>query len=501
LVTDWDNVGRMVWDQHTQPDHAHAAAAAVRAGNDMIMTTPQFFDGALEAVRRGMLDEALIDAAVGRILTLKIELGLFEDPRHPDTARQAAVIGCREHADLNLEVARRSLVLLANDGTLPLGQSLVADAAGRASGGDGVARTIAIVGPNADDPHTQLGDWAGSSGQVDWMPDGQPREMTQTVLDGFHAHVPAGWTVTHARGADIVTIGADPEGDVFPDGQPRPPFAVPAAPDPVLIADAVAAARGADWVVAVVGDRIELVGEGRSTATLDLLGGQVALLDALAATGTPLVVVVIASKPLVLPPSARRAAAIVWAANPGMRGGRAIAELALGLIEPTGRLPVSFAEHVGQLPVYYNQISGQHGNRYADLTQRAPFAFGEGLSYTSVEYADLQVANTVVGPGDVVRAQVTVHNTGARPTRETVQVYVHDTVTSVTWAEKELKAYRQVDLAPGQSRTVDLELPVDSCSLVDAQGRRVVEPGRFELLVGPSSRDEVLLRATFDVRA
>ena len=184
-----------------------------------------------------------------------------------------------------------------------------------------------------------------------------------------------------------------------------------------------------------------------------------------------------------------------------VRGGRAIAELALGLIEPTGRLPVSFAEHVGQLPVYYNQISGQHGNRYADLTQRAPFAFGEGLSYTSVEYADLQVANTVVGPGDVVRAQVTVHNTGARPTRETVQVYVHDTVTSVTWAEKELKAYRQVDLAPGQSRTVDLELPVDSCSLVDAQGRRVVEPGRFELLVGPSSRDEVLLRATFDVRA
>ncbi|HEX5333180.1 MAG TPA: fibronectin type III-like domain-contianing protein, partial [Cellulomonas sp.] len=194
------------------------------------------------------------------------------------------------------------------------------------------------------------------------------------------------------------------------------------------------------------------------------------------------------------------AAAIVWAANPGMRGGRAIAELVLGLIEPTGRLPVSFAEHVGQLPVYYNQIAGQHGNRYADLTQRAPFAFGEGLSYTSVEYADLQVLTPTVGGDDTVRAQVTVHNTGTRPTRETVQVYVHDTVTSVTWAEKELKAYRQVDLAPGQTRTVDLELPVGDCSLVDAHGRRIVEPGRFELFVGPSSRDEALLRATFDVR-
>ncbi|MGV8979436.1 MAG: glycoside hydrolase family 3 N-terminal domain-containing protein [Cellulomonas sp.] len=499
LVTDWDNVGRMVWEQHTQPDHAHAAAAAVRAGNDMIMTTPLFYDGAIEAVRSGMLDESLIDAAVSRILTLKFELGLFEDPRHPDARRQAAVIGCREHTELNLEVARRSLVLLANDGTLPLGRDLVADAVGRANGDDGAPRTIAVIGPNADEADTQLGDWAGNSGQVDWLPAGQPRGLTQTVLDGFRAHSPAGWTVTHARGANIATVGSHPDDYGFPDGQPSPPFAVSAVPDRTLIAEATAAARAADYVVAVVGDRIELVGECRSTATLELIGGQVALLDALAATGTPLVVVVMASKPLVLPPSARDAAAIVWAANPGMRGGRAIAELVLGLIEPSGRLPVSFAEHVGQLPVYYNQVAGQHGNRYADLTQRAPFAFGEGLSYTSVEYTNLRVTAPELSLHDTVHAHVTVHNTGARPTRETIQVYLHDTVTSVTWAEKELKAHLQVDLAPGQRRTLELALPVVDCSLVDAQGRRVVEPGRFELLVGPSSRDESLLRATFDV--
>ena len=217
LVTDWDNVGRMVWEQHIQPDYAHASAAAVRAGNDMVMTTPGFFEGAQEAVHEGLLDEAALDAAVGRILTLKFELGLFEDPRHPSLERQTAVIGSAEHAELNLELARRSLVLLTNDGTLP--------ASARR------ARTIAVVGPNADDQHTQLGDWAGASGQADWLPDGHPREMTQTVLDGFRAHVPDGWTVTHARGADILTLGADPEGEFFPDGQPRPQVVFPADPD------------------------------------------------------------------------------------------------------------------------------------------------------------------------------------------------------------------------------------------------------------------------------
>ncbi|MFF2622860.1 exo-beta-d-1,3/1,6-glucosidase [Oerskovia jenensis] len=505
LVTDWDNVGRMVWEQHIQPDHTHAAAAAVRAGNDMVMTTPQFFEGAQDAVRQGMLAESDLDAAVARILTLKFELGLFEDPRRPDAARQAEVIGSAQHAALNLEVARRSLVLLTNDGTLPLDGGYVAGPDARAvpvdDDTDRPVRRIAVVGPNADDPDTQLGDWAGRSGQADWLPDGHPREMTQTVLDGFRDHVPAGWSVTHARGADILTLVPDPDGAFFPDGQPRPQVVLPAEPDDALIAEAVAAAHDADYVVAVVGDRIELVGEGRSTATLDLVGAQVALLDALAATGTPLVVVVVASKPLVLPPSARSAAAIVWAANPGMRGGRAVAELVLGLIEPSGRLPLSFAEHVGQLPVYYNQLPGQHGTRYADLTQRPPFAFGEGLSYTTLEYAALTVLDTTLGIDDTVRAQVTVTNTGTRPARETVQVYVRDTVTSVTWAEKELKTYRQVDLSPGESRIVELEVPVADCTLVDAQGRRVVEPGAFELLVGPSSRDESLLVAGFTVTA
>ncbi|RZI94681.1 MAG: beta-glucosidase, partial [Microbacterium sp.] len=255
LVTDWDNVGRMVWEQKVQPDYASAAAAAVRAGNDLIMTTPGFFDGAIDAVKRGLLAETDLDRGVARILDLKFRFGLFENPRLPDRERIATQIATAAHTDVNLEAARRSLVLLRNDGSLPL---------------DGEARRrVLVTGPLADDAQTQLGDWAGSSGQVDWMPDGHPRDRIVTVLDGVRAVAPDDWDVVNERGADILTFADDPAGAFFPDGQPRPKVVSPAAPDEQAIARVVTAARDADHIVAVVGDRIELVGEGRSTATLE----------------------------------------------------------------------------------------------------------------------------------------------------------------------------------------------------------------------------------------
>lgn len=287
----------------------------------------------------------------------------------PDRSRIAEVMAAPAHTALNLEVARRSLVLLRNDGTLPL------------EGAAAAPRRIALVGPLADDAQTQLGDWAGSSGQVDWLDAGQPRGQITTVLDGLRSLLPDDWTLTHTAGAEILTLEDDPAGAVFPDGQPRPKVVVPVEPDDEMIAEAVAAAREADVVVAVVGDRIELVGDGRSTATLELVGGQRALLEALAATGTPLVVVLMASKPLVL------------------------------------------------------------------------------------------------------------------------QAYVRDAVTSASWADKELKAYRHVDLAPGAEETVELEVPVADCTIVDATGARIVEPGAFELLIGSSSRDEDLRSVSFTVAA
>ncbi|MFI5496285.1 glycoside hydrolase family 3 N-terminal domain-containing protein [Actinoplanes sp. NPDC051859] len=485
LVTDWDNVGRMVWEQRVCADHVEAAAVAVRAGNDLIMTTPAFFEGAQAAVRRGLLAETDIDAAVRRILRLKFSLGLFENPRAPDAERQAAVIGHPRHAALNLDVARRSLVLLTNDGTLPLPTN--------------ATKTVAVIGPNADDPHAQLGDWAGASGQIDWLPDGQPRHLTETVLDGFRSVAPTNWTITYARGADIEQLVADPAGSHYADGQPRPPITRTVAPDPVLIAEAVAAAHAADYAIVVVGDTVALTGESKSTATLELQGGQLALLDALAETGTPTIVVLLNSKPAVLPPSALQANALVQAFNPGMRGGRAIAELVLGHIEPTGRMPLSAARHVGQQPVYYNQLRGQHGDRYADLTQDPLFAFGEGLSYTTIEYADLHIAQPEVRADQRIRATVRLTNTGHRPALETVQAYVSDLVTSVTWADRELKAYRQIEVPPGDSVTVSIDLAAADCSLVTADGRRVVEPGEFALLVGPNSRTRNLLQARFRI--
>ena len=191
---------------------------------------------------------------------------------------------------------------------------------------------------------------------------------------------------------------------------------------------------------------------------------------------------------------------MLWAANPGMLGGQAIAEIMAGRVEPSGRLPISFARHVGQQPTYYNQIRGQHGDRYADLTQAPAWAFGQGLSYTTVEYADLTLAHSELDARDDIEAWATVTNTGDRAVRETVQVYVRDLVTSVSWADKELKTYRQVELAPGESARVGLRLPVAECTIVDAAGERLVEAGAFELLVGPSSRDAELLGVGFEVR-
>lgn len=507
LITDWDNVGRSVWEQHVKPDYTHAAADAVKAGNDLVMTTPQFYEGAIEAVRTGMLDEALIDDAVSRILALKFRLGLFEDPRLPDAARIKAVIGSDEHQRLNLEVARESVALLKNNGALPF----------EPSAADGPKR-IAVVGPLADDAQMQLGDWAGNSGQVDWMPDGHPREMIDTVLDGFKALVPEDWEVAYSRGANIVDLIPDPEGETFPDGQPRPKVGVSAAFDQALLDEAVENARRSDLIVAVVGDVMQMIGETCSTATLELLGGQNALIDALAAvareTGKPFAVVLMSSKPMVLPASvigtngvvvdmapAEGVSALLWAPSPGMKGGRAIAEIILGQVEPSGRLPITFPRHAGQLPVYYNQIRGQHGNRYADLTQDPAFAFGEGLSYTTFAYGEVVIdgADTPFATDGTVHASVTLANTGDRPGVEVVQAYVGDLVTSYSWTDRELKAFRRVELQPGESATIEFDIPVADCTIVDPDARRIVEPGEFELLIGHSSRREDLKRATFTV--
>jgi beta-glucosidase len=458
LVTDWDNVGRLVREQRVCATYADAAIMALRAGNDIMMTTPEFYDGAIEAVRSGRLAETEVDAPCARLLALKFRMGLFENPRRPDLDRAAVEVARPDHRAANLEAARQSLVLLQNNGLLPLDAAMV--------------KSIAVVGPNADDDLQQLGDWTLGASQH--LPEAgkQPREKTTTVLDGIRALAPAGALIRYERGCSIV------DDDLS---------GIPAA---------VAAAQAADVVVAVVGDALKFVGEGLSTATLELQGGQVALLDALEQTGKPLIVVLVNSKPLALPLSVRRAAAILEGFNPGMEGGRALAEALFGQMNPSGKLTISIPVHVGQQPVFYSQVRGQHGDRYADLTQEPLFPFGHGLSYTHYRYSNLRLAAPTLARGQTAAVSVDVENTGSFAGDEIVQVYVTDVVTSATWVNKALKGFARVHLAPGEKKTVRVELPWEAFQIVDAEARSVVEPGEFEILVGPSSRDRDLLRAT-----
>ena len=461
LVTDWDNVGRLVHEQKVAANHAEAATMAIRAGNDLIMTTPQFYEGAIEAVKSGQLKESEIDEPLKRLLALKFRMGLFENPRRPDLAKAAAEVARPDHRAAVLDAARQSLVLLQNDGLLPLDAAKV--------------KTIAVVGPNADDDLQQLGDWSLGSPQHPPEAGKHPREKTVTVLDGIQAAAPPGTTVRYEKGCAIDK------------------------PDLSGLPAAVAAAQASDVVVAVVGDHLDFIGEEKSTATLEMQGGQAALLDALERTGKPMVVVLVNSKPLVLPPSARRARAILEGFNPGMEGGRAIAEAVFGKLNPSGKLTISFPLHVGQQPTFYNQVRGQHGTRYADLTQEPLFPFGHGLSFTTYRYSNARLASPTLARGQAATVSVDVENAGSRAGDEIVQVYVSDVVTSVTWVGKSLQGFARVSLAPGEKKTVTVTLPWEAFQLVDADGRRVVEPGEFQVLVGPSSRDRDLLKATLRV--
>lgn len=456
VVTDWDNVGRLVYEQKVCADYVEAAVVAVRAGNDMMMTTPQFFEGAIEAVRTGKLAESEIDAPCARLLALKFRMGLFENPRRPNLEQAAIEINRADHRAVNLDAARQSLILLQNNGLLPLDPTKL--------------KSIAIVGPNADDDLQQLGDWSLGASQHPPEAGKHPREKTTTLLDGLRNLAPANLKIQYERGCSIVDD--DTSG-------------IPAA---------VAAAQNADVVVAVVGDHLNFIGETLSTATLELQGGQVELLNALEKTGKPMIVVLVNSKPLVLPASAKKAAAIIEVFNPGMEGGTAFAEALFGLLNPSGKLTISIPVHVGQQPIFYSQVRGQHGSRYADLTQEPLFPFGHGLSYTKYEYFNLRLSSPKLAQGEAVKVLVDVENIGQREGVEIVQVYVSDVVTSVTWVNKALKGFARVSLKPGEKKTVEVKLPWESFRIVNAKAEYIVEPGEFEILVGPSSRDSDLLK-------
>jgi beta-glucosidase len=376
-------------------------------------------------------------------------LGLFENPGRCDIAGQSR-IACAEHQAVNLRAARESLVLLRNEPLagrplLPLDTTKY--------------RTIALLGPNADNPLAQLGDWSLGSGQMTGASGpAHPRASITTVQDGLKTLLP--------DSCRLVTESQIAE---------------------------------ADLVILVLGDNIPWIGETKSTATLELTADQIALSEQVMALGKPVAVVLVNSKPLVLPACLGQAAAIIEAFNPGMQGGTAIAEALLGLINPSGKLTISFPVHVGQQPVWYNQVRGQHGTQYADLTQDPAFSFGFGLSYTSFHFDTPILANNRLGMADTLKISLKVTNTGPRDGVEVVQLYIEDLVSSATWAVRELKAYQRVAISAGTSAMVDLSVSVSDLSIVDSAGVRVVEPGRFRALVGSSSRLSDLQAVEFEL--
>jgi beta-glucosidase len=477
VVTDWNNVGRMQAEQHVCATIEQAAQQAVEAGNDMIMTTPEFFEAAVKLARSGKLDVGHIDEACRRILSMKFRLGLFDENRYADLTGGTEVIGCQEHRQVALESAYQSIVLLKNqDDLLPLSDDV---------------KHVAVIGPNADDAIAQLGDWVSWSGQLGIQAQNRSRESIVTVLDGIQNRIGEAGRVEYAKGCDVLT-----QSEVRATGTARP-----IAPNAESIAEAAALARDADVAIVVVGDNLALNGEGRDRANLDLSGGQQQLLEAVHATGTPTIVVLINGKPLSIPWVAQHAHAILEAWNPGLEGGTAVAGILFGDRNPSGKLTISFPYHVGQQPVYYNQIPGWHANCYADMPKEPLFAFGYGLSYTSFAYSGLKLHKKELGAGESVRVEVDVENTGERAGTEIVQLYINDVYSSVTTPAKELKAFQRVNLSPGEKKTVLLEVPYERLALVNRDLETVVEPGEFQVMVGGSSRAQDLIKDTFSVKA
>ncbi|MCX7847067.1 MAG: glycoside hydrolase family 3 C-terminal domain-containing protein [bacterium] len=476
VVTDYDNVGRMHREQRVSESVEEAVVVALEAGNDLLMHTPGCYEAILRNLRSGRLREEVLDRAVRRILRLKFAMGLFEDARLPDEEGARLVLNCAEHRAVALEAARQSIVLLKNDGILPLRE--------------GGIRRVLVCGPLADNAFGQLGDWSLGSNPADEGT--HPREATVTVLDGLRERIGGVCEVAYERGCTIYEgEGADERVQWEPGRFSTEEAGIKAA---------VQAARGADVVIAVVGDTVSLTGEMRSTATLELMGPQRELLRALRGTGRPLVVVLINSKPLVLTWVSEYANAVVEAFNPGMLGGKAIAEILMGDTVPTGKLTISFPAHVGQQPVWYHQLPGTHGTGYADgISFEALYPFGFGLSYTRYEYRNLRLARGEVREGEALEVEVEVENVGERDGEEIVQVYVRDLFTSVTWPQKLLKAYARVRLRAGERRVVRFTIPYWDLALVDRRNRWVVEPGEFEVMVGGSSRENDLLKAGFRV--
>ena len=455
VVTDWDSMGEMI-AHGFGADRKDVAEKAANAGVDMDMMTFGFLSHLEELVKEGAVKEKTIDQAVRNILRVKVMLGLFEHP-YVDVEAAKAVQYAPEHLAAAQKTAEESAILLKNDGVLPL---------------SGKGR-ILVTGPMADAPWDQLGTW---------------------VFDGDKAH-----TITPLKALQ----------DRFPGQVTYVPGLRNSRDKRVRFDEVFSAARGADVILAFLGEEAILSGEAHCLADLNLMGAQSELLAALKATGKPVVATIMAGRPLTIERDLPNANAILYAFHPGTMGGPALVNLLTGAVNPSGKTPITFLRTVGQAPLYYNhnmtgrpykgetllneideeagQTSLGNTSYYLDYGAYPLFPFGYGLSYTTFAYSQPKLEKESYGVDDTLTVTFTLTNTGTREGTEVAQVYIRDVVGSITRPVKELKYFERITLAPGESRQIEARIPVSELAFYGQDRSWKVEPGEFQLWVAGDS--------------
>ena len=445
VVTDYNSINEMI-EHGVVADSKDAAALAANAGVDMDMQSMAYGDYLVQLVKEGKVPEKTIDDAVRRILAMKFRLGLFDDPyRYCDEAREKEVVFSKDNLEKARDVARKSFVLLKNDKqTLPLSKD----------------KKIALIGYLADSKEDMLGSWFGA---------GEAAQVT-SILEGMKEQFP---NITYTKGCDVLTD------------------------DKSGFGSAVAAARNADVVVFVMGEKGNMSGEAASRSNIDIPGVQTELLSELKKTGKPVVVLLANGRPLTIQKEAELADAMLEIWFPGTEAGPAVADVLSGAYNPSGKLPVTFPMNLGQVPIFYNEkntgrpIKGteKYTSRYLDVVNEPLFVFGYGLSYTTFSYSDISLSSTEMAANGSIEVSTVVTNTGNYDGSEVVQLYVRDLVGSVTRPVKELKGFQKIFIPKGSLQKVTFTLKPEDLAFTRADNTWGTEPGEFEVFIGTNSRD------------
>lgn len=450
VVTDYTSIEEMV-DHGVVHDFKEAGELALNAGVDMDMQSAIFYKYLEASLEEGKVTMAEIDQAVRRVLEVKFELGLFENPyRYGSPEKEKTLILSEPHLDAARDVARKSLVLLKNENrVLPLAKDL---------------RSIAVIGPLADSKQDMLGNWHAAGNADDCV----------TLIEGIRAQAGAGTRILHAKGCEA--SGDDLSG----------------------FAEAIQLAKDADVIVVAMGENGWMSGEAASRSEIGLPGVQLELAKSLAALNKPLVVVLMNGRPLAIPWVAENAPAILETWFAGTQGGHAIADVLFGDYNPSGKLPVTFPRKLGQVPIYYGMKNtgrpmdpnDKYTTKYLDVANTPQFPFGHGLSYTEFSYGPVRADKEVFGMQDEIRVSTRLTNAGQMDGTEVVQLYVRDLVGSVTRPVKELKGFKKVFLKAGESKDVEFTLTRDDLAFYTADMNWEAEPGEFEIWIGGSSATE-----------